>query len=180
MINLKHNLYKSYQSSTPVTILTIDKFYVKIVNVLVEKGEDYIVPDQTIQEPIEIESVEINEEEDTEETTQTIQEPIEVEREEIEEEVTEKVQESEETVEETASGSVDSGNDSNNSDDGDISDDDTDDTEYNEPIEQPDLKKVIPTDQTLLYDGDTTTGKEISRKQKYKFNNKKNKHHRYK
>lgn len=185
-INLKRNVYKSFQSST-VTILTIDKSYVKIVNVLVEKGEDYIAPEfqkdnketaQTIQEPIEVESVEINEE--TEETIQTIQEPNEVECEENKEEDTEEVQENKETVEETVSGSVDSGNDSNNTDDSDVSDDDTDDTEHNEPVEQPDFKKVILTDQTLLYDADTTTGKEISRKQKYKFNNKKNKHHRYK
>lgn len=184
-INLKYNLYKSYQSSTPVTILTIDKSYVKIVNVLVEKGEDYIVPEfqkdnketiQTIQEPIEIESVEINEEEDTEETIQTIQEPIEVECEEIKEEVTEEVQKSEETIEETVSGSMDSVDDSDNTDADNVSDNDTDDEEHSEPVEQP----GILTDQTLLYDGDTTTGKEISRKQKYKFNNKKNKHHRYK
>ena len=180
MIDTKLDLHKTTPYLAPVTILAFDPRYAKVVNVKVEKGEDYNAPNigsdisksnfnqSDLNTPI-IEEVE------QEETTQSIQEPIEVEYEEIKEEDTEEIQESEETVEETVSESVDSGDDSDNTDDGDVSDDDTDDTEHSEPVEQP----VILTDQTLLYDGDTTTGKEISRKQKYKFN-KKNKHHRYK
>ena len=152
----------------------------------VEEGEDYNAPN--IGSDISNSNFNqsylntpIIEEAEHEETTQSIQEPIEVECEEIKEEDTEEVQESEETVEETVSESVDSGDDSDNTDNDNVSDNSTDDTNSeSEPAEQPDLRKVIYTDQTFLYVGGTATGKEISRKQKYKFNNKKNKHHRYK
>lgn len=186
MIGTNLTLYKTTPHLEPVTILTFDPHYAKVVNVKVEEGEDYNAPNigsdisnsnfnqSDLNTPI-IEEVE------HEETTQSIQEPIEVEYEEIKEEDTEEVQESEETVDETVSESVDSGDDSDNTNDDNVSDNSTDDTDSeSEPAEQPDNMKVIYTDQTFLYVGGTATGKEISRKQKYKFNNKKNKHHRYK
>ena len=164
MISINLTLYKTTPHLEPVTILTFDPHYAKVVNVKVEEGEDYNAPNI-----------------EQEKTTQPIQEPIEVECEEIKEEDTEEIQESEETVEETVSESVDSGDDIDNTNDDNVSDNSTDDTDSkSEPTEQPDLRKVIYTDQTFLYVGGTATGKEISRKQKYKFNNKKNKHHRYK